>query len=119
MTGPVRVGRLTVARQPANLLGPMLRRVSGRGLVGRIVIGAVLALAASSITLGVALAEGVRVGSEAEVTAEDGLNLRSNPDYGGKVIATVKGGHLVFVIDGPQAGADGPWFQVEYDGRAS
>ena len=108
--------RLTVARQAANLLGPMLRRVSGRGLVGRIASAAVLALMASAIAAGLALADGVRVGSEAEVLSDDGLNLRAKPDYGATVISTVKGGHVVFVMDGPEKGADGPWYQVEYDG---
>jgi cell wall-associated NlpC family hydrolase len=62
-----------------------------------------------------ALADGVRVGSEAEVTSDDGLNLRAKPDYGATVMSTVKGGHVVFVMDS-QKGDDGPWYQVEYDG---
>src|SRR2546423_536209 len=94
----------------------MLRRVSGRGLVGRIAGAALLALLTSAMVVGAALADGVRVGSEAEVLSDDGLNLRAKPDYGATVIGTVKGGHLVFVMDGPQKGDDGPWYQVEYDG---
>jgi len=94
----------------------MLRRVGGRGLVGRVAAAAFLALLGSLVASGLALAEGVRVGSEAEVTSDDGLNLRVKPDYGATVLSTVKAGHVVFVIDGPQGGADGPWYQVEYDG---
>ncbi|HEY3111997.1 MAG TPA: SH3 domain-containing protein, partial [Chloroflexota bacterium] len=94
----------------------MLRRVSGRGLVGRIAGAALLALVTSAIGIGIALADGVRVGSEAEVVSDDGLNLRARPDYGASVIGTVKGGHIVFVIDGPEQGADGAWYKVDYDG---
>src|SRR5439155_5346923 len=108
--------RLTVVWQAANLPGPMLRRVSGRGLVGPIAIAALLALVTSAMAIGIALADGVRVGSEAEVVSDDGLNLRARPDYGATVIGTVKSGHVVFVMDGPEKGDDGPWYQVEYDG---
>src|SRR5919199_721736 len=94
----------------------MLRRAIGRGLVGRIASAALLALVASAVAIGLALADGVRVGSEAAVLADDGLNLRADPDYAAAVIGTVKGGHVVFVRDGPQKGDDGPWYQVEYDG---
>ena len=94
----------------------MLRRVSGRGLVGRIVCAAILALTTSAMAVETVLADGVRVGSEAEVLSDDGLNLRARPDYGATVIGTVKGGRLVFVMDGPEKGDDGAWYQVEYDG---
>src|SRR5437762_3443613 len=73
-------------------------------------------LLTSAMGIGVALADGVRVGSEAEVVSDDGLNLRAKPDYGATVIGTVKSGHVVFVMDGPEKGDDGPWYQVEYDG---
>ena len=41
----------------------------------------------SAIAVGTTFADGVRVGSEAEVTSDDGLNLRTKPDYGASVIA--------------------------------
>lgn len=76
----------------------------------------VAALLLSVAAVGVVHAEGVRVGSEAEVTSDDGLNLRTSPGYGARVIETVKGGRIVFVVDGPKAGDDGSWYQVEFDG---
>src|SRR5437762_2402544 len=94
----------------------MLRRVSGRGLVVRVAGAALLALLTSAIMIEAALADSVRIRSEAEMLSDDKLNLRAKPDYGATVIGTVKGGHLVFVMDGPQKGDDGPWYQVEYDG---
>src|SRR3989442_1025526 len=94
----------------------MLRRVSGRGLVGRIAGAALLALLTSAMVVGAALADGVRVGSEAEVAPEEGTTPRAGPAPAGKVVGAIKKGNCFSVVGGPEKGADGPWYKVDYDG---
>jgi cell wall-associated NlpC family hydrolase len=64
------------------------------------------------VAVGTASAEGVRVGSEAEVTADEGANLRERPGLGAPIVTLVGQARYVFV----QAGPEGDWYRVEYDG---
>jgi cell wall-associated NlpC family hydrolase len=65
---------------------------------------------------GVASADSVRVGSEAEVTSDDGVNIRANPAADARLVSTVNPAHFVFVVDGPASSPLGDWYKVEYDG---
>lgn len=59
---------------------------------------------------------GVRVGSEASVITDDGLNLRVKPSTGAPIMELVKNAGFVFVIDGPVENDEGIWYKVEFDG---
>ncbi|HEV8638823.1 MAG TPA: NlpC/P60 family protein [Chloroflexota bacterium] len=64
------------------------------------------------VAVGGAAAEGIRVGSEAEVIADDGANLREGPSAAAGIVALVGQARYVFVEAGPEGG----WYKVEYDG---
>src|SRR5687767_4415930 len=80
-----------------------LKRAAGAALVG---------LLFSFASAASAIADGVHVGSEAEVLSGDGANLRSEPNTGAKVVTLVGQARYVYVREGPKDG----WYQVEYDG---
>jgi cell wall-associated NlpC family hydrolase len=70
------------------------------------------ALLMAMAAVGVASAEGARVGSEAEVIADGGANLRQAPGLDAPVVTLVGQARYVFVRAGPEDG----WYRVEYDG---
>jgi cell wall-associated NlpC family hydrolase len=80
-----------------------------RQAVGGALVGLLLGLA----VVGAAHADGVHVGSEAEVLSEDGANLRDVPGTDGKVVTLVGQARYVYVRSGPKDG----WYEVDYDGE--
>ena len=80
--------------------------------VGSAAWGTVAALLLMIATVPVASAEGAHVGSEAEVIADGGANLREGPGLDASVVTLVGEARYVFV----QAGPEGGWYRVEYDG---
>ena len=80
--------------------------------VKRAAWGTAVSLLLVLCAVGAAEADGVRVGSEAEVIAEDGANLRAEPSTDARIIVLVGQARYVFV----QAGPEGGWYRVEYDG---
>ena len=74
--------------------------------------GALVGLLLGLAAVGAAQADGVRVGSEAEVLADDGANLRTEPSTGARVVALVGQARYVYVRSGPKDG----WYEVDYDG---
>ena len=94
------------------MLGCYSRRVSVTERVTRAAWGAVAALLLLMATAGAASAAGVHVGSEAEVIADGGANLREQPSLGASVVTLVGEARYVFV----EAGPEGDWYRVEYNG---
>ncbi|MBM4419102.1 MAG: NlpC/P60 family protein [Chloroflexi bacterium] len=62
------------------------------------------------------LPAGVRVGSEASVITDGGLNLRAAASTGAPVMEVVRDAAFVYVIDGPVRAEGLSWVKVEYDG---
>jgi cell wall-associated NlpC family hydrolase len=58
----------------------------------------------------------VRVGAEAQIATEGGVNLRREPSTDAGVVELVKNARIVYVIDGPREADDEAWFKVEFDG---
>lgn len=79
-------------------------------------IAAAFAGIALAVSVGTASADTVRVGSEAEVTADDGVNLRLKADASSTLVAVVGPAHIVLVIEGPTTSDLGDWYQVDHHG---
>jgi cell wall-associated NlpC family hydrolase len=88
------------------MAGPWPRRVAAICAAGVLALG----------LTGWAFADAVRTGSEAEVTSDDGVNMRAKPDTDSRLVSVVNPAHYVFVVEGPQTSAMGDWYKVEYDG---
>ncbi len=71
---------------------------------------------ASAPAVSATLPAGVRVGSEASVVTDDGLNLRAASSTGAPVMEVVRDAAFVYVIDGPVQNEGVTWVKVEFDG---
>lgn len=91
-----------------------MRRTERTGRFSALVLALVFSAIFSFGTASAAI--GVRVGSEATVLSDDGLNIRQDPGAGSQILASADVDEYVYVLAGPQVVGTAEWFQIEYEG---